>query len=219
MNPSRTSFLLGLLLLACALHRPARADDITAAQIEQALPQLDELVRDGMARTGVPGVAIAIVHGDETVLLKGYGVREVGKDLAVDPDTVFPLASLSKPIASTVIATLVSDGIVKWDDPIVDHDPAFELMDPWVTRAVTLRDMFAHRSGLPDHAGDHLEDIGYSRDQVLYRLRYVELEGPFRASYAYTNFGLTEAAIAAAKAAGKSWEELSEERLYGGRQE
>jgi CubicO group peptidase (beta-lactamase class C family) len=74
--------------------------------------------------------------------------------------------------------------------------------------------MFSHRSSLPDHIGDLLEDLGYSRDEILFRLRYANADGPFRASYAYTNFGLTEAAVAAAKAAGEPWEALSEERLY-----
>ncbi len=88
------------------------------------------------------------------------------------------------------------------------------MQDAWVTREITLRDMFCHRSGLPPHAGDTLEDIGYGRREVLHRLRYVRPATSFRSRYGYTNFGLTAAAVAAAKAAGKSWEELSAERLY-----
>jgi len=57
-----------------------------------------------------------------------------------------------------------------------------------------------------------LEDLGYSRDEILRRLRHQIPAGPFRASYAYTNFGLTEAA--AARAAGKTWEDLAAERLF-----
>jgi len=187
---------------------------VTAERIAEVVPKLETIIHDGMARTGVPGLAVVIVHDDAVAFLQGYGVREAGKPELVDPDTVFQIASMSKPIASTVMATLVGDGIVSWDDPIVKHDPGFELQDPWVTRAVTLKDMFSHRSGLPDHSGDLLEDLGFGREEILSRLRYVDAAGPFRASYAYTNFGVTEAAVAAAKAAGKPWEELSEERLY-----
>ncbi|MGH7057873.1 MAG: serine hydrolase, partial [Acetobacteraceae bacterium] len=164
--------------------------------------------------TGVPGMAIAVVHRDQVVYIKGFGVREAGRPAPVDADTIFPLASVSKPIASTVVAALVGDGVVTWDDPLVRHDPGFEMYDPWVTREVTLRDMFAHRSGLPDHAGDALEDIGYARAAILYRLRYQKPNSSFRTRYAYTNFGLTAAAVAAATASGKSWEDLSAERLY-----
>src|SRR5258708_39962833 len=86
--------------------------------------------------------------------------------------------------------------------------------DAWVTENVTLRDMFCHRSGLPNHAGDALEDIGYDRAEILHRLRYVRPDSSFRSHLAYTNFGLTAAAVAAAKASGKSWEDVSAERLY-----
>jgi CubicO group peptidase (beta-lactamase class C family) len=210
----KSGFWARAAIVACLLPRLAFAEPVTAERITEALPKLEAIVREGMSRTGVPGLAIVIVHDDAVAFLKGYGVREVGKPEPVDPDTVFQLASMSKPIASTVVATLVGEGLVAWDDPIVKHDPGFQLKDPWVTRAVTLRDMFSHRSGLPDHIGDLLEDLGYSREEILFRLRYVNADGPFRASYAYTNFGLTEAAIAAAKTTGTPWETLSEERLY-----
>jgi CubicO group peptidase (beta-lactamase class C family) len=193
---------------------PAPAQDVSPGTFGTALGKLDDLAPQILARTGVPGIAIAVVHQDAVVYLKGFGVREVGTDEPVDADTVFQLASVSKPIASTVVAALVGDGVVNWDDRIVDHDPGFQMYDPWVTRAVTLRDMFAHRSGLPGFAGDLLEDLGYDREAVLYRLRYQHPASSFRSRYAYTNFGLTEAAVAAARAAGKSWEEIAAERLY-----
>jgi CubicO group peptidase (beta-lactamase class C family) len=171
-------------------------------------------VLETLKRTGVPGLSIAIVYKDEVVYLEGFGVRQAGKSQSVDPDTVFQLASVSKPIASTVVAALVGDRLVAWDDPIVRHDPTFAMHNAWVTSQVTLRDMFCHRSGLPDHAGDALEDIGYDRAEILYRLRYVRPDSSFRSHYAYTNFGLTAAAVAAAKASDKSWEDVSAERLY-----
>jgi CubicO group peptidase (beta-lactamase class C family) len=182
--------------------------------VENALPKLQQLAEDARQRNGIPGMAIAVVYKREVIYLEGFGVRETGKSAAVDPDTVFQLASVSKPIAATVVAALVGEGVVAWDDPIVRHDPGFEMHDSWVTRQVTLRDMFAHRSGLPDHAGDILEDIGYDRAAILYRLRYQKPDSSFRSRYAYTNFGWTEAAVAAAMAAGRSWEDVSAERLY-----
>ncbi len=96
---------------------------------------------------------------------------------------------------------------------MVSKLPWFALSDPYVTGHVTVADLYSHRSGLPDHAGDKLEDLGYDRRQVLQRLKYLPL-APFRSSYAYTNFGLTAAAAAVAAAAGKSWEDLSDEVLY-----
>jgi CubicO group peptidase (beta-lactamase class C family) len=186
---------------------------LSRAEVETAVGRLDDVVRDAMRRTGVPGVAVGVVHNDEVVYLKGFGLRNAGTKERVGPDTVFQLASVSKPIASTVVAAAVGEKTVGWDDPVVDHSSGFALKDPWVTRHVTLADLFSHRSGLPDHAGDVLEDLGYDRSYILDHLRYEPL-APFRAHYAYTNFGLTEAAVAAAQAAGTSWERLSADKLY-----
>jgi CubicO group peptidase (beta-lactamase class C family) len=186
---------------------------ISRADVETAVGRLDDVVPDLMRRTGVPGVAVGVVHDDEVVYAKGFGVREAGTKDRVGADTVFQLASVSKPLASTVVAAAVGDETVGWDDPVVEHDPGFALKDPWVSRRVTLADLFSHRSGLPDHAGDLLEDLGYDRSYILRRLRYEPL-APFRADYAYTNFGLTEAGVATARAAGTTWEELSAEKLY-----
>src|SRR6185437_13547472 len=81
-----------------------------------------------------------------------------------------------------------------------------------VTRMVSVGDLFSHRSGLPDYAGDMLEDLGYDRRFVLDRLRQLSLD-PFRISYAYTNFGLTAGAEAVAASARKSWEDLADEAV------
>jgi CubicO group peptidase (beta-lactamase class C family) len=88
------------------------------------------------------------------------------------------------------------------------------MFDPWVTREITIRDMYAHRSGLPEHAGDLLEDLGFTRAEILHRLRYQHPGSSFRSHYAYTNFGMTEGGIAAAKAYRLEWEEASEQKLY-----
>lgn len=189
------------------------APQLTQEKVDAAVAQLDGLVQSAMKQTGVPGVAVAVVYQDKVVYLKGFGAREVGKPGAVGPETVFQLASLSKPVASTVVAAVVGGGTVGWHDPVVKHDPGFALKDPWVSANVTIADLFAHRSGLPDHAGDLLEDLGFDRDYVLSHLRYEPL-APFRASYAYTNLGLTEAAVAVARAKGVSWENLSSQVLY-----
>jgi CubicO group peptidase (beta-lactamase class C family) len=180
-----------------------------------ALAQLPAHVQDYLDQTGLPGLAIGVVYQDEVRYLEGFGVREVGSGTPIDADTVFQIASVSKPVSSTIVSGVVGDGIVTWDTKIADIDPSFALRDPWVTANVTLADLFSHRSGLPDHAGDLLEDLGATREQVLHRLRYLEPEGAFRASYAYTNFGLTAAAVAVARAAETVWEDLADATLFG----
>ena len=85
----------------------------------------------------------------------------------VDADTVFQLASVSKSVGATVVAHEVGIGTVDWDTPVISKLPGFALADPWVTDHLTISDLYTHRSGLPDHAGDGLEDLGYNRAQVL----------------------------------------------------
>ncbi|WP_193320117.1 serine hydrolase domain-containing protein, partial [Mycobacterium tuberculosis] len=186
------------------------AIQIPAGRIDDAVAKVDGLVGELMQNTGIPGMAVAIVHGGKTLYAKGFGVRDVGKgggpDNKVDADTVFQLASVSKSVGATVVAHAVTDNVVTWDTPVVSKLPWFALRDPYVTGQVTIADLYSHRSGLPDHAGDLLEDLGYDRRQVLQRLKYLPL-APFRISYAYTNFGVTAAAEAVAAAAGQSWED------------
>lgn len=186
---------------------------IPAGQIETAVGKMDALVEDLMKHTGVPGLAVAVVKDGKTLFLKGYGVRKAGESAPIDTDTVFQLASLSKAIGAGVVAHEMAKGTVAWETPVEKLLPWFALKDPWVTTHVTIGDLYSHRSGLPDHAGDELEDMGYDRRQVLERLRELPL-APFRISYAYTNFGLTAAAEAVATTAGKDWASLSEEVLY-----
>jgi CubicO group peptidase (beta-lactamase class C family) len=196
--------------LVPALPLPANA-------VDKAVAQLDRIADELMKSSGIPGMAVAVVHGGKTLYAKGFGVKDVrngdGPANKVDPDTVFQLASLSKPLGSTVVAHQVGTNAIGWDTPLVSKLPWFALADPAVTQMVTVGDMYSHRSGLPDHAGDQLEDLGYDRRYILEHLRQLPLD-PFRISYAYTNFGLTAAAEAVAVSAGKSWEDLSDEVLY-----
>ncbi|MGC5255923.1 serine hydrolase [Gordonia sp. DT218] len=192
----------------------AVAQDLPDNAVDTAVGKLDGLVDSLMESTKIPGMAVAVVHGGKSVYAKGFGVSEVGTDRKVDADTVFPLASMSKSIGSTVIAKLITDKVVGWDTPVAENLPGFALSDLYVSQNVSIGDMYAHRSGLPDHAGDKLEELGYDRDQILARLRYMPLD-PFRITYNYTNFGVTAAAESAARKAGSDWETLSGQALYG----
>ena len=192
----------------------AEAQTIQRERITNALPRLEAMIDRIIAAKEVPGLSIAIIHDDEVVYRKGFGLREIGKPDMVGADTVFQIASLSKPVSSTVVAALVGEGIISWDSRLADIDPAFRLAEAYPTSMITIRDLFAHRSGLPGGAGDDLEEIGYGRDEILQRLRLLRPASSFRSAYAYSNFGLTAGAVAAAKPTGRSWEDVAEEKLY-----
>lgn len=218
---TRRRFLASASMTALAM--PALAEELPPSrtpgievppdQISDAIQALDGIVEDIKTRSGVPGIAVAVVHRGETVYAKGFGTRGDKSNQPVDTDTVFQLASLSKSVGATVVARQVSRGIVSWDSRMQDLLPWFSLSDPAITERLTVGDLYSHRSGLPGHAGDDLEDMGFDRQTILERLRLQPLS-PFRSSYAYTNFGLTAAAEAVSVASGTDWASLADEALF-----
>lgn len=202
--------------MACTLEStPASYNGIpiSRSNINTAISRLNEITDQIMTITNVPGISIAVVWCGETVYAEGFGVKNVVTNEPIDPMTVFPLASLSKPIGATVIARVITQTEVKWDDPIIKYIPTFELSDKYVTSNVTIGDMYSHRSGLPTTSGDSLEDLGFTRDNILEKLRYVPLL-PFRLTHQYANFGTTIGGVAVANSQNMSWELLSKTTLY-----
>ena len=206
--------IAALVLLDISFAAQAQQSHVTSEQVTHAIQEVEKLAQKQIDQNAVPGLAIAVVFQDKVVYAKGFGVRDVNTKASVDADTVFQLASVSKPIGSTVVAELVGEGKITWDSKLSALDPTFEMFDPWVTRQITVRDMYAHRSGLPDHAGDLLEDLGFTRTEILFRLRYQRPDSSFRSHYAYTNFGMTEGAVAAVKPYQLEWEEACAQKLY-----
>ena len=200
-------FTLSLLFLGPALAEPTQP-------LEQVLSKFEKLASELFRQSGVPGMSIAIVKDGETVYLKGFGVRQASTNQPVDPDTLFQLASCSKPMTSTAIAVLAGQGKLTFDDHIAKVFPEFSVSDRWVSEHLTYRDLLSHHSGLPEFAGDILEDLGYDRETILTRLRHLPPAYDFRVGYAYTNFGFTAAGEAAARASGESYEEMMADTLF-----
>jgi CubicO group peptidase (beta-lactamase class C family) len=208
--------LLGGLGLAALRRQPlpvARAQDgstdFTAA--------LDTFIRQALQTYGVPGAAVAVVLEGQTIFLRGYGVRRLGESAPVDENTVFQLASNTKPFTAAALGTLVDAKRLDWDTPIVSYLPEFALADPYPTRWATPRDVLAMRSGLPAFTGDLLGDAGNTRADVLHQVRLIEPGASFRERAYYSNIGYFIAGQVGARAAGLSletgWEELVRSRL------
>ncbi|MBS2036961.1 serine hydrolase [bacterium] len=199
-------------LFSCLLISAVGADPGPA--FLKNLPQLDSVVDSLLKESGAPGAALAVIYKGEVVYIQGYGVRQLGKPERVDADTVFQMASCSKPITSTMVAALVSQHRLDWDDPIQRYVPEFRFYQDWVTPRASLRDMLSHRSGLPGFAGDMLEELGLDRPAILHQLRFLPPAYPFRSGYAYSNYGYTLGGEAAARAYGAPFEEVMEKELF-----
>lgn len=184
-----------------------------AAAQRGPLRGFDAYVQKSMREWEVPGLAIGVVRDDSVVLLRGYGVREMGRAERVDENTMFAIASVSKAFTGVLMGMLVDEGKVKWDDAATRHLPAFQLHDPYVTRELTLRDLLSHRSGLP--RGDLLWYASpYDAEEVLRRVRFLRPSWSLRSSYGYQNIMYIAAGRAVAGVERKPWEEVLRERIF-----
>ena len=119
-------------------------------------PGFEQRVEQLRKQIGAPGLSIAIVEDGKVTLAHGWGVRDISTNQPVDADTIFFTGSTGKAFTTAALATLVDEGRIKWDDKVIDHMPSFRMWDPWVTREMTIRDLFVHRSGLGLGEGDLL---------------------------------------------------------------
>ena len=164
----------------------------------------------------VPGMAIAIVENGSVTLARGFGVRKLGSPETVDADTIFMTGSTGKAMTTAALATLVEAGKLKWDDPVADHIPGFQMYDPWVTREMTVRDLLVHRSGLGLGAGDLLviPRGTLSRAEVVQRLRFIKPARSFRSGYAYDNILYIVAGHVIDLVSGQPYEDYIREHLF-----
>jgi CubicO group peptidase (beta-lactamase class C family) len=128
----------------------------TPEDIQQRIHKLDLYIEAACKQWNVPGASVAVVHKDQVLLSKGYGVRKAGGDVSVDGDTLFAIASNSKAFTSAALAILVDEKKIRWDDRVQQHLPWFELYDEYVSHEVRISDLLCHRSGLGTFSGDLL---------------------------------------------------------------
>ena len=210
-RPSDQALLVALVLFLSYLPLSAQIQTTTAARLKE----IDAYAARAGKDWKVPGFAVAIVKDDKVVFAKGYGLRELGKPEPVDENTLFAIASNSKAFTSAALAILVDEGKVKWDDPVTKYLPNLQLYDPYVTRELTIRDLLSHRSGLGTFAGDLLwYESQYSRDEILYRVRFLKPTSSFRSRFGYQNILFLAAGEVVAKVSGKSWDEFVKERFF-----
>src|SRR6266480_4230178 len=175
--------LLLAALAGCSTGQPSSVvpvptPDAASSAQPVDLKAIDSLLDKAREAWGVPGVAVAIVRGDEVLYLKGSGFRDLNTRDPVTPDTIFPLASCTKAFTTTAMAMLVDEGKMAWDDPVRKHVDFFHLSDPTADANVTLRDLVTHRIGLRSH-----ELLWYrspwTQQEIIRRIGRVKLDYPF----------------------------------------
>jgi len=201
--------ILGAVALGALATVPAQAQD---AAIPDYAGQAQRIL-DGLDATGMT----AAVSIDGKIVYSGaLGGIEDGKPTQVTPDTLFPIASISKAFTTTALAMLVDEGKLGWDDPVRKYIPEFAMYDPWVSVHFTVRDALTHRSGLPLGAGDLTiwPDGNASPDDVIATLKYLRPTTGFRDGYAYDNLLYIVAGEIVERVSGKSWTDFITDRIF-----
>ena len=207
--------LSGIPTVGAAEAAKSQPASIHPAQIDPA--RIDAIARATIARYQLPGLALGVIEDGQVVFARGYGETVAGSGEAVDPATVFKIASNSKAMTAAVLARLAQQDQLRWDDPVVQHLPGFAMHDPWVTRHMTVADLLVHNSGLPEGGGDLMlwpEPNLFSRDDIVHGLRYIVPAYGFRAGYAYDNLLYVVAGELAAKVAGVPYETLVRREIF-----
>jgi CubicO group peptidase (beta-lactamase class C family) len=161
----------------------------------------------------VQGLGVAIVKGDEAIISKGFGLRDVENSKEVTGQTLFAIGSSSKAFTSTLIGALVDDGLIEWDKPVRHYIPKFRMFDQVATEHMTVRDLLCHRSGLPRHDLLWYNNLELTRADIIDKLQYLEPSKTFREVWQYNNLMYITAGYLAGELLGKSWEEAVQQRL------
>jgi CubicO group peptidase (beta-lactamase class C family) len=164
-------------------------------------------------RWHVPGIGVAVVRDGKVILAEGFGLRDLERKLPVTANTLMPIGSTTKGFTAFIIGTLVAEGKLDWDTPVVEYLPEFRLADEAATRAIRVRDILTHVTGLPRH--DYVwYGASLSRAELFERLRHLEASAPVRTKWQYQNLMYMTAGVLAERVSGRSWETLVEERIF-----
>ncbi len=201
----KINLLIGLLLFSFVVAH--------AQTIETKVKEFDTYVEKSRHLFQVPGLALTVVKDGKVIFKKGYGVQQLGTSNAVDTQTLFACASTTKAMTATCMAMLVDEGKVKWDDPVINYLPDFQLYDVHVTRELKIRDLFTHNSGV-GNADFFWSMMSIPSDEVLLKMKMVKPSYSLRSGFIYQNIFYLYAGKVIEKVSGQPWEEFIQKRIF-----
>ena len=113
------------------------------------IAQMRRFVEESMRELAIPGAAISLIDRGKVVFLQGFGVRQLGKPTPVDADTLFMAASNTKALTTLLLAELVDEHQLRWDEPVIDVYRAFKLGNPQTTQRVLIKHLVCACTGMP----------------------------------------------------------------------
>lgn len=175
---------------------------------------IDKYVKNLMAEHSIPGVSVGVVRDGNPVLMKGYGLANVELSVPVTEQSVYELASISKPFTATATMMLVEEKAISLDDSITDYLPD----SPAAWKPVTLRHILSHQSGIPsytsvaDYWKTTRQDI--SKHEIIALVAELPLMFAPGDRWSYDNTGYYLLGFMLEKVSGKPYEEFLHERIF-----
>lgn len=154
---------------------------------DDVITQFEQLVQDEMAYFEIPGVAIAIISGDEVIYAQGFGLRDVENELPFTTTTQFRIGSTTKSMTSMLIAQLVDEGLISWDTPVTDLFPNFQTPDENLTAQITVRDLMGMNTSLVTSPIFAFDWGNWDVDGLIESASQMAMVGEFRQAYSYNN--------------------------------
>ncbi|PIF06529.1 MAG: serine hydrolase [Draconibacterium sp.] len=178
------------------------------------LEQIDAYIAKTITDWDIPGLSVGVVKDGKILFSKGFGVLETGKPASPDGNTLYAIASNSKAFTSAIIAMLVQEGKLNWEDNVKKYLPYFELYDLHVSNQTTIKDLLCHRVGLGTFSGDVIwYKSELNSEEIIRRLKYLEPQFNFRDGFGYSNVMYITAGEVIKKVTGKTWGENVQERI------
>jgi len=176
---------------------------------------LQNYITHAMTNWRIPGAAVCIIKDGKIVLMKGYGIKELGLNDAVDENTLFMIGSNTKAFTATAICILESEHKLSLDEKVTKYIPDFKLDSKPATELVTLRDLLCHRIGFGTFQGDFTYwTSNLTREQVIEKMAHVKALYSFRSKWGYTNAAFLTAGEIITKATDRSWESTVKDRIF-----
>lgn len=157
----------------------------------------------------VPGAAVVVVQDDEVVYTGGFGVRELGGDEPVTPDTLMMIGSTTKSFTTLMMATEVDDGLMDWDTRVVEILPEFAVADPEITEMITVRNLVCACTGVPRQDLELFFNANsMAAEDVIESLGTFEFYTAFGEAFQYSNQMVAAGGYVAAAADGGTFGNL-----------
>ncbi len=178
------------------------------------LVALEELLEEERVKNKIPGLAIAVVKDGEVVMAKGFGFSDLEAETPVDSETLFAIGSSTKAFTSTLVAMLVDEGKMDWDDPVTKYLPDFTMDVDTGDQEITLRDLLCHRTGFT-RMGLIWAGGSKTRDEVIKQAALAKPYSDFQKDFYYNNVMYMTSGVCAARVMESDWDTLIAERIFG----